>query len=252
LPDGVSVVARSVSIVEDLLHAHRDLFGAEAKLAEALARKGLRMGASVAAQWPVLHDHLQLYARDLGRAGVLVLTGAPDAGSRHTGIPFVGPADARTRLGLDATGDAVSPSGAAFWEAVRDVPLEALFGTLHLAHANPFDAPDDSVVHEAANHHLLGLLDVLRPQAVVTVGAPALAALGSVLVERDLSDLAHSPEAAWVERWPPGTPLLRRPTTEAPLKPPFRFRLVVLPALDGPLAHEACAGLQAIVRYVAG
>jgi hypothetical protein len=236
----MGLVVEEVRVVDDLLHAYRDLVGHEARLAEALAPEGLRLRASVAEQWPVVHDHLQLYARGLGRGGVLVLAGAPDAGSRLTGIPFTGPREARERLGLDAPGDAASPAGAAFWAALGEAPPSAVFNVAHLAHAVPFDVPPHAALRDAARRHVLGLLAILRPQAVVPVGALALRTLGHALGQRDLADLAQAPEAAWLARWPPGTPPLRAPGADVPLRPPFRVRLLPVPDLAG--GHAAAAG----------
>jgi len=249
---GVDLVAQEADVVEDLLLAYRALFPAEARLAESLAREGKRLRTSVADQWPALHDHLQLYARGLTRAGVLVLAGAPDEGSRLTGIPFTGPREARERLGLDVVaGDAASPAGAAFWRAAGDAPLPALFGVAHLGHAIPFDAEPAPAVREEAAKHVLGLLALLRPQAVIAVGPDALATLGQAIGQRDLLDLARSPEAAWLERWPPGTPLLRQPRAEAPTRPPFRFRLAPIPSLAGPHSASASDALRSLLNALA-
>lgn len=244
----MGVVTGASSILPDLLQSHQGLLGAEAALGEALAREGLRIGASVAHQWPLVHDHLQLYARGAGRAGLLVLAGAPDEGSRRTGIPFMGPLDARERLGLDADGAARSPAAPAFWQAVGDAPLEALFGAAILAHANPFDAPDHAAVREAAARHVLRTLETTRPQAVVTVGAAALATLGRALALRDLEDLARAPEASWLARWPEGTRLTAYPRAEVRARPPFRANVVPLPDLAGPLAGPASRALACLMR----
>ena len=242
-----TVVAQG-GVQQGLLQRYRDLVPAEARLGETLAREGLRIGASVVEQWPVVHDHLQLYARGFSRAGLLVLAGAPDEGSRRTGIPFTGPAEARARLGLDVPGDLASPAGAVFWDAVGDAPPEVLFGAIHLAHACPFDAPAHEAVRDAAAKHLLGLLDLARPQAVVALGADALAALAQATGERDLAGLARAPESAWLERWPAGTRLLRLPFAEVPARPPFRTRVAPLPSLAGPHARASGQALASLLR----
>lgn len=246
-----------VSVGEDVLLAYRELVGSEARLGEALARRGLRLGATLADQWPVLHDHLHLYGRGLSPAGMLVLGGAPDEGSRRTGIPFTGPSEARRALGLHAPGSASSPSGAAFWRAVEaartassaSAPLESFFATVHLAHATPFDAPACPELAEASAAHVLRLLARLRPQAVVAVGPPALATLGHALRDQAVSDLARADESSWAARWPPGSPLRAYPWTQAASPPAFRFRLVPVPALDGPCAGQAYAGLVAVLSH---
>ncbi|MEA3202017.1 MAG: hypothetical protein QOE90_3445 [Thermoplasmata archaeon] len=247
----MDAVIAQTGVVEDVLVAYRDLVGVEARLAEKLGRQGVRIGASVADQWPLVHDFLQLYARGLARAGALVLAGSPDAGSRATGIPFTGPREARERLGLQIEGETSSPS-ARWWDAAAAAPPAALFSVAHLAHANPFDLAPMPAVRDAAATHLTRLLSLLRPQAVVTVGAEALAALGHALGQRDLVDLARAPEDAWLARWPPATPLLRHPLAEVAQRPPFRVRVVPVPALDGPNGHAAEASLRSLVAYLAG
>ena len=243
----------SVSVGDDLVRAYRDLVPDEARLAEALGRRGLSLRSSVVDRWPVLHDHLHLYARGLGPAGMLVLGGALDAGTRATGIPFTGAPEARRWLGLDARVAVASPSGAAFWRAVQqargphaDAPLEAFFGTVHLAHALPFDAPPGAPeAEDAARAHVLRLLRGLRPQAVVAVGAGALGVLGRALGSPDLQDLADAGDAAFATRWPPGTPLHAHPYAEVGGPRPFRVRVVPAAALDGAHAAQGYASLAA-------
>lgn len=246
------LVAGEASIAEEVLLAYRDLVGAEARLADALAPRGISFRASVANQWPVIHDHLQIYGRGLGRAGLLVLAGAPDAGSRMTGIPFTGPREAREHLELEVAGDASSPAGETFWRAVAELPLDPLFGVAHLAHAIPFDVEDAPEVREASRAHLTRLLALMRPQGVVAVGPAALAALGHALGQPDLVALGHAPEDAWASRWPPGTSLLRYPVAEVPLHPPFRVRVVPLPSLDGPHADLAATSMQRLLGWLVG
>ena len=248
-PCGLGIMGlSSVSVGEALLHAYRDLVPAEARLGEALSRRGLALRACVADQWPVLHDHLHLYGRSLAPAGMLVLGGAPDAGSRATGIPFTGAPEARRTLGHDARGSTPSPSGAAFWRAVEHgrephLPLESFFATVHLAHAVPFDAPAGPERDDAAATHVARLLALLRPQAVVAVGADALRALGRAALDPDVETLAGTEEAAWLLRWPPGTPLSRYPALTVGGARPCRPRLVPVPALHGPHADAAGASL---------
>lgn len=256
----VTMLPVVASVGEELLLAYRDLVGSEARLGEALGRRGLRLGASLADQWPVLHDHLHLYGRGLSPAGMLVLGGAPDEGSRHTGIPFTGPSEARRALGLDARGAASSPAGAAFWRAVEvargasavTAPLESFFATVHLAHATPFDAPACPERSEASAQHVLRLLARLRPQAVVTVGAHALATLGDALGDQAVRDLARADEGAWSARWPPGSPLRAYPWAQPATSPAFRFRLVPVPDLAGPRASQAYACLSSVLALAWG
>lgn len=239
----------SVSVGEALLHAYRQLVPAEARLAEALAPRGARLGASVVDQWPVLHDHLHLYGRSLSPAGMLVLGGRPDAGSRATGIPFTGAPEARRVLGLETPGASSSPSGAAFWRAVEQgrephLPLETFFANVHLAHAVPFDAPACPELDAVSSEHVRGLLATLRPQVVVAVGTDALATLGRALPDAEVLALAEAGEEAWARAWPAGTPLARHPALAVQGPRPFRARLVAVPALDGPLAAEGYATLS--------
>lgn len=241
---------------DELALAYRDLIGAEARLGETLARRGLHIGATLADQWPTLHEYLSLYARGLSPAGMLVLGGGPDAGSRATGIPFTGAAEARANLGLSTPGASQSPSGAAFWRAVaaacvaaQDAPVESLFGTVHLAHAQPFDFAPEPEVRDAAAAHVLRVLGAARPQAIVCVGGEALATLGRALQNPDLVDLASGREAAWVERWPPGTRLFQYPFAEVPARHPFRARVVPVPALDGADAGSGERALASAFSY---
>jgi uracil-DNA glycosylase len=237
--------------------AYRDLIGAEARLGETLAKRGVRIGSTLADQWPTLHEYLGLYARGLSPAGMLVLGGRPDDGSRATGIPFTGAEEARHNLGLSVPGAVRSPSGAAFWRAVeaaragaQEAPIDSLFGTVHLAHAQPFDFAPEPEVREASAAHVLRMLDIARPQAVVCVGADALGTLARALRNQDLADLAAAPESAWLERWPPGTRLSAYPRAEAPLAQPFRLRVVPVPALSGPLARAGEQALASAFSYV--
>lgn len=242
---------------EMLSLAYRDLIGEEARLGETLARRGLRIGATLADQWGTLHDYLSLYARGLSPAGMVVFAGRPDDGSRHTGIPFTGAVEARGTLGLPAAGGASSPGGAIFWRAVerarseaRDAPIEELFGSVHLAHAQPFDFTPEPEVREASAQHVLRVLTAARPQAAVCVGADALATLGRALRMPDLAELAVAKESVWVERWPPGSRLSSYPWAEVPCDRPFRVRVVPVPALTGPQSAAAERVLAGAFSYV--
>lgn len=244
------------AVGSSLLAAYRDLVPTEARLAEALAPRGIRIGTSVADQWPVLHDYLNHYGRHLSPAGILVFGGAPDAGSRHTGIPFTGPQAARDRLGLSATGEGTSPSEAAFWDAVAlasplagKAPIESLFGTVHLAHARPYDVEPTREVRDASAHHALRLLKETRPQAAVAVGTDALHVLARALGDARVLDVAAIPEDIWTTHWPAGTSLLRYPYVEVPVDQPFRMRLVPVPSLDGPHADAAVSALAGVLGY---
>lgn len=244
---------------EQLLLAYRELIGAEAQVGEALSRRGMRIGATVADQWPVLHEYLHLYARGLSPAGVVVFGGRPDEGSRATGIPFTGSREARERMGLAVKGDSRSPSAAAFWGAVEkarvaagDAPLESLFGTLHLTHAVPFDSPMTPEVADLSRRHVLRVLAEARPQAAVAVGPEALAALGRAVGNLDLVELAAARESTWVERWPPGTRLSGYPYTEVDVGRPFRMRVVPVPSLSGADAERGGRALEGVFSYVLG
>lgn len=243
---------------QDLVLAYRDLPDAEARLGETLSQRGVRVGVSVIDQWPVLQEYLDLYARGLSPAGALVLAGGPDEGSRATGIPFTGPAEAREALGLGATGDARSPGGAAFWRAVSQAqravegaPVDALFGTVHLAHARPFDLPATArEVRAASSAHVRRLLVSARPQAVVTVGAEALATLGDALGDARFLDLAGAPESSWMARWPAGSRLGAYPIADVPGPRPFRVRVVPVPSLEGPSAEGSVDAIAALLATV--
>lgn len=237
--------------------AYRELPTAEARLGEALATRGMRVASSIIDAWPTLQEYLDIYARGHSTAGLLVLGGGPDAGSRHTGIPFTGAVEARDALGLAASGDARSPSGAAFWravataqEAASGAPVESLFGTVHLAHARPFDC-DATVpeVREASARHVLRLLSDARPQVVVTVGREALATLGLALSDARLTDFASVDERVWSERFPAGTPILRYPMADVPVARSFRARIVPVPSLDGALSDAASAQVSRLLAY---
>lgn len=237
--------------------AYRDLIGAEARLGETLSRRGVRIGATLADQWPTLQEYLNLYARGLSPAGIVVFAGRPDDGSRATGIPFTGAIEAREQLGLATKGAARSPSGDAFWRAVgiarakaQDAPLESLLGSVHLAHAVPFDFTPGPEVAEASARHVLRVLECARPQAAIAVGADALATLGRALAQPDLVDLAAAPEARWGERWPAGTRLSAYPYAEVPLARPFRVRVVPVPSLTGAQAKAGERALAAAFSYV--
>lgn len=246
----------AIAIGDALSVAYRELLVAEARLGELLSPKGIRLGVSLADQWPTLRDYLALYASGLSPAGVLVLGGAPDAGSRFTGIPFTGAAEARATLGLDAPGEARSTSGAAFWravaraqEAAAGAPLESLFGTTHLAHAQPFDLAPTQEVRRASQAHVRRLLAEARPQVVVTVGSEALAALGETLDDARLSDFARVPEAQWATRYPAGTRMYAYPTADVAGARPFRVRVVPVPSLDGATADAGAAALERVLAY---
>lgn len=237
--------------------AYRDLIGAEARIGEALALRGLRVGVPLADQWSVLHDYLGLYARDLSPAGMVVFGGRPDEGSCRTGIPFTGADEARDLLGLAVGGAARSPSSGPFWRAVQhargaaqDAPLEALFGTVHLAHAIPFDFSPEPEVRAASVDHILRLLDAARPQAAVCVGADALATVGRALNNEAAVDLATTDESTWTEHWPPGTRPFSYPYAEVPVKNPFRVRIVPVPSLAGPSAAMGERTLAHAFSYV--
>ena len=240
---------------QEVLLAYRSLVAVEGRLGESLARRGQRVGSSIADQWLILHDFLQLYARGLAPAGVVVLGGAPDAGSRHTGIPFTGPREARELLGLRASGTGVSPSAAAFWDAVagaraarNDAPLESLFGTVHLAHAIPFDAAFTPDVENASIAHVLTLLERARPQAIAAVGREAIHVLSRALESDALAELAEAPESAWAERWAHGG-LSACPWADVPAGRPFRVRVMPLGAIDGPYAATTRDALERLFTY---
>lgn len=250
------VVAPASDVGGRLIVSYRDLIAAEARLGDALARRGARIGHSVVEQWPVLHDYLNLYARGLSPAGVLVLGAQPQDGALATGIPFTGPARARDALGLQARGDEAAPGEEAFWDAVArasaanaGAPVESLFGTVHLAHACPFDAPHGAEAMDAARRHVLRLLEETRPQAVVVVGAHALGIFARAVADPVVMDATVLDEGAWARIWPPGTPLLRYPSVEVPIERPFRARVVPVPALDGRHAGAAIETLTSIFAY---
>lgn len=239
-----------------ILAAYRDLIASETRLSEELAPQGIRFASSIVDAWPTLHDYLQHYARHLAPAGVVVFGGAPDAGSRMTGIPFTGPRAARDRLGISASGDATSPSEGAFWDAVAvaspvadRAPLESLFSTVHLAHARPFDVQATREVRDASARHALRILAETRPQAAVAVGADSLHVLARALGDARVLDVAAIPEDAWCRHWPAGTRLLQYPYVEVPVERPFRMRLVPMPALDGPHADLAVGSLASVLAY---
>jgi hypothetical protein len=160
-------------------------------------------------------------------------------------------------LGLTVRGETPSPSGAAFWRTVdaaraaaQDAPLETLMGTVHLAHAMPFDFAPEPEVKAASARHVLRVLDATRPQAAVCVGSEALAGLGRALASNELVDLAAANESAWVERWPPGTRLSAYPYAEVPTTRPFRLRVVPVPSLAGPHSGAAEQTLVKAFSYV--
>lgn len=243
---------------EDLLLAYRELIRDEARLGEKLAKRGLRVGVPIADQWSVLHDYLHLYAEGTSPAGMVVFGGAPDEGSRHTGIPFTGAPEA-SAMGLGARGQDASPAGAPFWGAVDrarrsagEAPLESFFGTVHLTHAVPFDVHGGVLTPEALDvsaSHVLRILGALRPQAAVAVGADALAALARALRHHDLAQLAEAPETSWATRWPPTTPLRAYPYVEVPIPRPFRMRIVPVPSLVGPHFGWAEQTLGSVFAY---
>lgn len=244
---------------EMLSLAYRDLIGEEARLGETLSRRGLRIGATLADQWSTLHDYLSLYARGLSPAGMVVFGGRPDDGSRATGIPFTGAREARETLGLSVSGPATaaSPGAPVFWRAVdraraeaKDAPLESLFGTVLLAHAQPFDFTPEPEVRDASAQHVLRVLAAARPQAAVCVGADALSTLGRALRMPDLVELAAGKESVWVERWPPGSRISSYPWAEVPCERPFRVRVVPVPALTGPQSAAAERALASAFSYV--
>lgn len=242
-------------LASELDALHRSLFDAEARLAEALAQRRGRIQRSLVDQWPVLQEFLHLYARDLSPAGCLVLAGRPDEGSALTGLPFTGPAQARERLELSVDGGARSRAGDAFWMAVDeaqalhdDAPLASLFATVHLAHAIPF-CP---TVHtpetvELSIGYVNRLLGVARPQVVVAVGSDALGVLGHATANEALEDLARTPESSWATHWSSQTRMLAYPRAEAGGS---RFRVVPVPALDGPHRELAIATLTHVLDYV--
>lgn len=242
---------------ERLALAYRDLIGAEAQLGEQLSRRGIRIGATLADQWPTLHDYLSIYARGLSPAGVVVFGGRPDEGSRETGIPFTGAREAHDLLGIEARGSANSPDAAAFWSAVaqaraslEDAPIESLFGSVHLAHAMPFDFSPENEVREASAQHVLRILAATRPQAAVCVGADALATLGRALAVPELVELAAAKESTWAERWPPGSRFSSYPYAEVRVDAPFRVRIVPVPSLSGTHAALAERTLASAFEYV--
>lgn len=242
---------------ERLALAYRDLIGDEAKLGETLSRRGVRIGATLADQWTTLDEYLSLYARGLSPAGMVVFGGRPDDGSRATGIPFTGGPEARDLLGLQSRASAPSPSGATFWRAVdaaranaQDVPIESLFGSVHLAHAQPFDFSPEPEVREASAAHVLRILDAARPQAIVCIGADALATVGRALRNPTIVDVAGTRETAWTERWPAGTRLSAYPYAEVPSARPYRARIVPVPSLVGPASDAGERALVNALSYV--
>ena len=246
----------AIAIGDALTVAYRELLVAESRLGEALSPRGIRLGVSLADQWPTLRDYLSLYASGLSPAGVLVLGGAPDDGSRFTGIPFTGAADARATLGLDAPGEARSPSATAFWRAVaraqegaENAPLESLFGSVHLAHAQPFDVSPTPEVRTASRAHIRRLLTEARPQVVVTVGSDALGALGETLDDPCLSDFSRVPESQWTARYPAGTRMYAYPTADVTGARPFRVRVVPVPSLAGATADAGAATIERVLAY---
>lgn len=255
---------------ERLALAYRDLIGDEARLGETLSRRGVRIGATLADQWSTLDEYLSLYARGLSPAGMVVFGGRPDDGSRGTGIPFTGGPEARERLGLQSRAPSASPSGAAFWRAVdlarAQTPIESVLGSIHLAHAQPFDfapaprapgtetilaaAADEPEVREASAAHVLRILDATRPQAIVCIGADALATLGRALRNPTIVDVASTRETAWTQRWPPGTRLSTYPYAEVPCARPYRARIVPVPSLVGPASATGQSVLVSAFSYV--
>lgn len=239
---------------ERLALAYRDLIGDEARLGETLSRRGVRIGATLADQWSTLDEYLGLYARGLSPAGMVVFGGRPDDGSRGTGIPFTGGPEARERLGLQSRAPSPSPSGAAFWRAVdiarAETPIESVFGSIHLAHAQPFDFVPEPEVREASAAHVLRILDATRPQAIVCIGADALATLGRALRNPTIVDVAGTRETTWIERWPPGTRLSAYPYAEVPCARPYRARIVPVPSLVGPTSAAGENVLVSAFSYV--
>jgi len=257
----MGMVANPSSVAGGLLAAYRDLVPAEATLGELLARDGARVGVSVVDRWPTLREYVQLYATGLAPAGALVLAGAPDAGSRATGVPFTGARFARETLGLAAAGDAASPLEGAFWGAVRDAsaansdaPVESLFGTAHLAHAVPFDVPQlTRPVLDASAAHVLRLLRETRPQIVLALGADALGVLARATGDARVRDVAELPERAWSARWSASVRLHECPFVDVPATLPFRARLLPVASLDGEDARTARGVLAgALARVWAG
>lgn len=241
-----------------LLLAYRALITDESKIAERLAPRGLRIGASIVDQWPTLSDYVSMYAGALAPGGVLVLGGGPDEATRATGVPFTGPARARDVLGLSAphVGQASHAEGA-FWRAVEtasrangDAPLDSLFSTVHLAHARPFDAEPDHDVRDASARHVMRLLDDVRPQVTVAVGSEALFVLARALADNRLLDAAAIDEAQWPTLWPAGTRLSQYPYIDVPVARPYRTRLVPVPSLAGPHATPASDALASVFSYV--
>lgn len=256
---GIDRVMAKCEVGDGLHLAYRELVGAEAKLGEALAPRGLRVGVPLVDQWSTLQEYLDLYGRGHSPAGVLVLAGGPDEGSRRTGIPFTGAPEARDVLGLQAGEGPRSPSGAAFWAAVekarahvQDAPLESFFGTFHLAHARPFDFPAAPQVRDASARHVARLLTETRPQMVLAVGAEALATFAQAVGSSDLRTLAAAPERAWGARWPVESRPLAYPYVDVPARRPFRTRIVPVPALDGPLAPVAAERLASLFAHAWG
>lgn len=247
----------AVDVGRRLLAAYRDLVSAETRVADALARASLPpLASTLMDAWPVLHDFLDLYVRGMAPCGALVLAGGPDEGSRSTGIPFTGPRRARESLALDAPGDAESPAGKAFWNAVTlarerldDAPLESLFAAAHVAHARPLDgSPDARPVIEASVRHVTRLLSEARPQLVVTVGTEPLRLLARATGDATAREVGLLGEDAWLTRWPPGAKLRDLPWLDVPLARPMRARLAPLPALYGRHSGPASEALAALLR----
>ncbi|MFA5860773.1 MAG: hypothetical protein WDA16_03670 [Candidatus Thermoplasmatota archaeon] len=248
----------SKEVVIDLLSAYRDLVPAEAKLANAIAARGIRVRSTVADQWSTLTDYVNLYGSGLSPAGVLVLGAGPDEGSKHTGIPFTGPRFARETLGLGARGDSQSPSEQGFWGAVQrasqlkgDAPLESFFGTVHLTHARPFNVESTHEVKDASARHITRILTHTRPQLIIPVGTEPLHLLARATGDTRLLDVASVGEESWLAHWGVGMRLLDYPYVDVPLRArPFRARLAPVPALDGAHAAQAAQALTSLFTRV--
>ncbi len=243
-----------MELAERLVRAHRDLFTAEARIAEVLGGSGQRIAHSLIDQWPTLEEYLHLYGGALTPAGVLVLGGRPDVGSAQTGIPFTGPWEARRTLGLRANGNDRSPAGPAFWGAVSRVqehmqgaPLEGLFSTVLLSHAIPFSIQGHPpALFEAAAQHLRSLLAIARPQIVVAAGSDALAMLGHAISDDAVEDLARVDESTWLDHWKPGSRVSKYPTADYK---GARLSVVPVPSLAGEHAERSAASIEAILAY---
>jgi hypothetical protein len=211
---------------------------------------------------------VETYASRLTPAGVLVVGAAPDAGgSARTGVPFTDERHAHDILGLPTSGRASEETATRFWGLLGEArvfaglaPIEALFSTVHLAHAIPYGVapaadPTASVPVERAvlrmpsleRHGLAQLAETIqacRPTVTVALGEfpyrfVARLARNRLALER-LVDEEGFQELALSRRWPEGP----YPWAEFG---GFRSRLVPLAHLRSPLFEHTRANLLHIL-----